>query len=72
MKSGEEWVNTVRISTELENIRKNQTKLKNTTTEIKNTLGINNRLDDTEKWISKLEDRAVKINHAEQKKEFYK
>ena len=68
MKLGEEWVNTVRISTELENIRKNQTKLKNTTTDIKNPLGINNRLDDTEKWISNLEDRAVKINHAEQKK----
>ena len=54
---------------QLENTRKNQTKLKNTT-EIKNTLGINNRLDDTEKWISNLEDRVVKINHAEQKKEF--
>lgn len=63
-------MNTVRISTELENIRKNQTKLKNTTTEIKNTVGINNRLDDTKKWINNLEDRVVKMNHAEQKKEF--
>lgn len=70
MRSGEEWMNTVRISTELENIRKNQTKLKNTTTEIKNTVGINNRLDDTKKWINNLEDRVVKMNHAEQKKEF--
>lgn len=70
MRSGEEWMNTVRISTELENIRKNQTKLKNTTTEIKNTVGINNRLDDSKKWINNLEDRVVKMNHAEQKKEF--
>lgn len=29
---------------------------------------ISNRLDDTEKWISKLEDRVDKINQAEQKK----
>ena len=63
-------MNTVRISTELENIGKNQTKLKNTTTEIKNTVGINNRLDDSKKWINNLEDRVVKMNHAEQKKEF--
>lgn len=29
---------------------------------------ISNRLGDTEKWISKLEDRVDKINQAEQKK----
>ena len=53
----------------LENIKKNQTELKNIITEIKSTLeGINNRLDDTEEWISELEDRVVKISQAEQKK----
>ena len=37
--------------------------------EIKNTLvGINNRFDDTEEWVSKLEDRIVEITQAEQKK----
>ena len=44
--------------------------MKNTITEIKNTLeGITNRLDDTAEWISKLEDRIVEITEAEQKKE---
>ena len=57
---------------ELENIKRNQTELKNRVTEIYNTLeGINNsRLDDTEKWISDLEDRVVETAEAEQKKEF--
>ena len=37
---------------------------------MKNTLeGMNSRLDDTEVWISELEDRVVKITEAEQKKE---
>ena len=36
---------------------------------MKNTLeGINSRMDDTEEWISKLEDRVVEITEAEQKK----
>ena len=36
---------------------------------MKNTLeGINSRLNDTEESISKLEDRAVEITNAEQKK----
>ena len=40
-----------------------------TITEIKNTLeGINTRLDDTEEWISELEDRQVKITEAKHKK----
>ena len=44
--------------------------MKNTITEMKNTLeGMNSRLDDTEVWISELEDRVVKITEAEQKKE---
>ena len=54
---------------ELENTKKNHTDLKSTT-EIKNTLErINSRLDDTEEWISKLEDRVLEITQAEQKKE---
>ena len=45
-------------------------KLKNTITEIKNTLeGNNSRLDDTEEWISDLEDRMVEFIAAEQTKE---
>ena len=43
--------------------------MKNTITEIKNTLeGINSRLSNIEEWMSKLEDRAVEITEAEQKK----
>lgn len=43
--------------------------MKNTVTKIKNTLkGFNKRLDDTEEWIRKLEDRVKKITQTEQKK----
>ena len=43
--------------------------MNNTITKIKNTLvGLNNRLNDTEEWISELEDRVVKITATEQKK----
>ena len=52
---------------ELENIKM---KMKNTITEKKNTPeGVNSRLNDTEEWISELEDREVAITDAEQKKE---
>ena len=50
------------FNTELENIKKNQTELKNT------VKGSNSRLDDTE-VSSKLEDRVVKITKAKKKKE---
>ena len=50
------------FNTELENIKKNQTELKNT------VKGSNSRLDDTE-VCSKLEDRVVKITKAKKKKE---
>ena len=44
--------------------------MKNTITEMKNTPeGINRRLNDTEEWISKLEDRVVETTATEQKKE---
>ena len=47
---------------ELENIEKNQSKLKNTITEMKMALeGTNSRLGDTEEWIPSLEDRIIKI-----------
>lgn len=47
MNLGEEWINTVKILTELENVKKNQTELKNIITN-KNTLeGINSRIDET-------------------------
>ena len=54
----------------LKNIKKNKTEMKNTITEMKNTLeGINSKLDNTEEWISKLENRVVEITEAEQDKE---
>ena len=41
----------------LEGIKETQIEPKNTITEIKNTLeGVNIRLNDTEEWISKLEE----------------
>lgn len=54
----------------LKNIKKSQTEIKNTITEIKYTLGggIHGILDDTEVRITKLEDRVVEIMDAEQKK----
>ena len=55
---------------ELENIKNNQTEMKNTITEMKNTLeGINSRLNDSEEYISELEDKVVEITTTEQKKE---
>ena len=39
---------------------------------MKNILeGINSKLDDTEKWISDLEDRIVEITHQNGKKKKY-
>ena len=61
---------------ELQNIRKYKTEVtemkKNTRIELKNTLEINSRLDDTEEWISNLEDRIVKSSrqNSKKKKEF--
>ena len=44
--------------------------MKNTITEMKNTLEvITSRLNGTEEWISELEDRGMEIADAEQKKE---
>ena len=53
----------------MENIKNNQREMKNTITKTKNTLeGINDRENDTEKWISELEDRVVEISDTEQEK----
>ena len=44
---------------EFENKKNNQTEMKTTITEKKNTLErINSRLNDTGEWISKLEDKS--------------
>ena len=43
--------------------------MQNTVVERKNTLeGINSKWNDTEEWISELEDRGVEITDTEQKK----
>ena len=45
------------LNKELENKKKNQMEMKNTIAKMKNTLEvINSRLNDTKRWISKLED----------------
>ena len=41
--------------------------MKYTITEMKNTLDINSRLDDTKEQISKLEDRVMENTEAKQK-----
>lgn len=43
--------------------------LKNTITEVKNTLpGFNSRQDEAEEWISELKDRAIKLTQSENEK----
>ena len=60
----------MRASTERENIKKNQSELKNTITEMKITLqGTNSRLDYAEEWINDLDDRVVEITQSNQQKE---
>ena len=57
------------VNKEIENSKKNQSKLKSITTRIKNTLaGINNRLKDAEKLISILKNRVMESTHGEQQK----
>ena len=48
---------------ELENIKRDQTELKNIIEILRYTRS--SRLDDTEEWISKLEERVVEIIQAE-------
>ena len=55
---------------ELENIKKNQSEMKNTILEIKNSLeGLKSRVEDTEEWISELDERLEEITEAERLKE---
>jgi len=54
------------INKDLEKLNNNKN---NTTTESKNTLqGINSRTAEAEEWISKLEDKMVKITYEEKNK----
>lgn len=62
------------FNNELENIKKNQTKLKTTVTKMnththKQTKKINIRLGNTEKQISDYEDRVLEITQPEQQKD---
>ena len=55
---------------ELENIKKNQSELRNKIIEMKSALeGINSRVGDTEEHISDFEDRIMEITQTEQQKE---
>ena len=55
---------------DLEELKNKQTEMNNTITEMKNTLeGINSRINESEEWISELEDRMVEITATEQNKE---
>ena len=48
----------------------NQSEMKNSITEIKNTLDIiNSKLEEAEEWVSDLEDKVMENNHTEQEKE---
>ena len=54
----------------LEELKRKQTVMNNTITEIQNTLeGINNRITEAEERISELEDKMVEITAREQNKE---
>ena len=54
---------------EIENIKKNQSEMKNSITKIQNTLEqIDSRLQEAEKLSSDLQDRVMESNHAKQQK----
>ena len=56
------------VNKDLEELKNKHTETNNTT-EIKNTLeGINSRISEAEKWISKLEDKMAEITFEEQNK----
>ena len=59
-----------KVNKDLENIKKNQSEMKNTILEMKNSPeGLNSRADDTEDWISELDERLEEITQAEWIKE---
>ena len=56
-------MNSEKFYRALEGIKENQIEPKNTITEMKNTLeGVNVRLNDTEEWISELEEEQFVEN----------
>ena len=56
-------MNSEKFYRALEGIKENQIEPKNTITEMKNTLeGVNIRLNDTEEWISELEEEQLVEN----------
>ena len=58
MEKIKETIDTVNIITkDIEDIKKKQTEMNNTITEINTLEGINSRIAEAEKWISELEDR---------------
>ena len=58
------------LNKEIKNIEKNQSEMKNSITEIKNTLeGIYSRPDKPEGWMGNLENRPVESNQTEQERE---
>ena len=59
-----------KFNKDLEEIKKSQSIMNNSITEIKSTLeGTNSRTNEAENRISEVEDRMVEINEAERKKE---
>ena len=63
-----EWKISVKtLNKKTENI-KNQSQIKNSITDIKNTLvGIDSRVEEAEEWISNLEDRVMEIKKLNRK-----
>ena len=60
----------IRNVKDVEELKRNQARMKNTINEIKNTLdGINSRTTEAEEWISDLEVKMVEITTAEQDEE---
>ena len=59
-----------RFYNDLEEVKKSQYVMNNSTNEIKNTLeGSNSRIMEAEDRISEVEDKTVEINETERKKE---
>ena len=57
------------INKDIKELKNKHTETNNIITEIKNTLeGINSRISETEEWISKLDEKKVKIASEEQNK----
>ena len=68
----EAWIEKIWeiLNQDLEELKKRQSAISNTITEIKNTLeGTNSKLSEAEKQTSELGDRIVEITEAEQNKE---